>query len=371
MTARGRTNPAIGRLLSLVVGLLVLASAAAAQSNIRNAKLESRPGADLAGTFRNLANEAGAIWIGYAVPAQDPEWNACCYNSNRDGDRCCGRCLLDEGHSGTETRGGNVARGPVQLEAATQAVVLYRVENSAVQRIRAYSDSCEIDAGGKAVYWLTGVSTTASIEFLLERASRPLAEGERRDGVADGAMHAITAHRDPAADKALASLMAADKPLATRKQAAFWAANGRGRPGFELVRAALLDTSNPEALRKHLTFAMSISREPEAVDTLTRAAKSDASPAVRGEAIFWLAQKAGKKAAAAITDAIAQDPDTKVKERAVFALSQLPKDDGVPKLIEVARSNRNPAVRKQAIFWLGQSRDPRALAFFEEVLARP
>ena len=55
----------------------------------------------------------------------------------------------------------------------------------------------------------------------------------------------------------------------------------------------------------------------------------------------------------------------------MFALSQLPTDDGVPRLIDVARTNRNPAVRKQAIFWLGQSRDPRALAFFEEVLARP
>ena len=43
----------------------------------------------------------------------------------------------------------------------------------------------------------------------------------------------------------------------------------------------------------------------------------------------------------------------------------------VPKLIEVARSNKNPAVRKQAMFWLGQSRDPRALEFFQEVLARP
>ena len=64
-------------------------------------------------------------------------------------------------------------------------------------------------------------------------------------------------------------------------------------------------------------------------------------------------------------------PDTKVKERAVFALSQLPQDEGVPKLIDVARTNRNPAVRKQAIFWLGQSRDPRALDFFVEVLARP
>jgi len=54
----------------------------------------------------------------------------------------------------------------------------------------------------------------------------------------------------------------------------------------------------------------------------------------------------------------------------VFALSQLPRDEGVPKLIEVARSQKNPEVRKQAFFWLGQSHDPRALAFIEEILAK-
>ena len=51
-------------------------------------------------------------------------------------------------------------------------------------------------------------------------------------------------------------------------------------------------------------------------------------------------------------------------------LSQLPKDEGVPKLIEVAQTNPTREVRKQAMFWLGQSNDPRALAFFEKILAR-
>ena len=54
----------------------------------------------------------------------------------------------------------------------------------------------------------------------------------------------------------------------------------------------------------------------------------------------------------------------------MFALSQLPKDEGVPRLIDVARNNRNPEVRKQAFFWLGQSKDPRAVQFFEEILLR-
>jgi hypothetical protein len=37
-------------------------------------------------------------------------------------------------------------------------------------------------------------------------------------------------------------------------------------------------------------------------------------------------------------------------------------------LIDVARNNKNPEVRKQAMFWLGQSHDPRAVQFFEQVL---
>jgi HEAT repeat protein len=103
---------------------------------------------------------------------------------------------------------------------------------------------------------------------------------------------------------------------------------------------------------------------------MIQVAKTDRSTHVRGQALFWLAHKAGQKAAAAITEAIENDPDTDVKKRAVFALQQLPPDEGVPLLIQVARANKNPAVRKQAMFWLGQSNDPRAVRFFEEVLLR-
>ena len=117
-------------------------------------------------------------------------------------------------------------------------------------------------------------------------------------------------------------------------------------------------------------FAISRSDQPETIDTIIGIARHDASARVRGEALFWLAQKAGARATASLTEAIASDPDTAVKKRAVFALGQLPKDEGVPLLIEVARTNRNPEVRKQAMFWLGQSKDPRALAFFEEILKK-
>lgn len=117
-------------------------------------------------------------------------------------------------------------------------------------------------------------------------------------------------------------------------------------------------------------FAISQHDDAAAITILENLARPPQPAHVRGQAIFWLAQEAGNRAASFIKGAIENDPDTEVKKKAVFALSQLPKDEGIPKLIEVAQENRNPEVRKQAFFWLGQSNDPRALAFIEQVLTR-
>ena len=114
--------------------------------------------------------------------------------------------------------------------------------------------------------------------------------------------------------------------------------------------------------------ALGMHRGAGEVEALAGLARKHAVSRVRGDALFWLAQRAGEKAVGTITEAIDQDPDTDVKKRAVFALSQLPKDESVRLLIQVARSNRNPVVRKQAFFWLGQSREPAALDFLEEIL---
>jgi hypothetical protein len=115
-------------------------------------------------------------------------------------------------------------------------------------------------------------------------------------------------------------------------------------------------------------LAMALHGDPSAVDRLIAIARDGRDRHVRSRALFWISQRAGERAADTITDAIQNDPDTEVKRQAVFALSQLRGGEGVTRLIEVARNNRNPEVRKQAMFWLGQSQDPRALAFFEEVL---
>lgn len=113
---------------------------------------------------------------------------------------------------------------------------------------------------------------------------------------------------------------------------------------------------------------LALTEGQQPLNELVALAANGATASIKGNALFWLAQRAGQKAVGTITAAIENDPDTEVKKKAVFALSQLPKDEGVPLLIQQARANKNPAVRKQAMFWLGQSKDPRALKFFEEIL---
>jgi hypothetical protein len=123
-------------------------------------------------------------------------------------------------------------------------------------------------------------------------------------------------------------------------------------------------------LQNQAVVAIALHSDPPAIDRLLSFARDGKDARLRGDALFWVAQRAGDKAMGTITDAIDNDPDTEVKKKAVFALSQMPKDEGVPKLIDVARTHRNPQVRRQAMFWLGQSRDPRALKFFEDVLRK-
>ena len=131
---------------------------------------------------------------------------------------------------------------------------------------------------------------------------------------------------------------------------------------------AFADDATSRSVADGALSALAMHADPAALERLITAARQGATTHARGQALFWLAQRAGDKAIGTISDAIDKDPETDVKRRAVFALSQLPKDEGVPRLIQLARTNGNPVVRKQAMFWLGQSNDPRALEFFKEIL---
>jgi HEAT repeat protein len=86
----------------------------------------------------------------------------------------------------------------------------------------------------------------------------------------------------------------------------------------------------------------------------------------RKTALFWLGQTD-----LSTKGLIGLDSELKsqvLRDQYVFVLSQRHDDASLDKLIDVARHDPDIDVRKKAMFWLAQSHEPKALAFFKEVL---
>ena len=323
---------------------------------VRSTRLERRDAsAGLTSALSAVARaDQGAHWVGWSVPAaatrdRRPGWH--------EGE--VGRCVLDD-EGGIRHDGGFNG-------SATGLVVLMRREAGRVTRVAFADQRCTVEAGSRPVYWLGGVVPAQSVQVLAGLAA-DAAAGGGEDRPQKQALVALALHRDPAADAALNGFVAAGQPRELRRDAAFWLGASRGEAGAAAIER-LARQDEDDDFREHLTFVLTLVGE-RGVDRLLELARGDRSAAVRGQALFWLGQKAGQRAVSALDRAVAEDPDREVRKKAVFSLSQLPRDEGIPKLISVARTHRDPEVRKQAMFWLGQSGDARAVAFFEDVLRK-
>jgi hypothetical protein len=287
--------------------LLLMAAPSFAQGRISNARTETRPAAQgLAQEVRAAAARGGVTWLGYRVPMIAGSRQMCCFDTISDSSFSGGLCRLESG-------------GGVSMNSG-------------------------------------GVRDRTGSRIMLEPATEFLVLA-RFEGGALSRIRTFT----PDCDIDGMNMPVVWLTDVTPDESVTWLAS--------LVTAAPR-TSDGDRISNAAMTAVALHNVPSGLTMLIATARGDASTKVRGQALFWLAQRAGEQAVATINGAIDGDPDTEVKKKAVFALSQLPKDEGVPKLMDVARNNRNPEVRKQAMFWLGQTHDPRAVKFFEDILLK-
>ena len=305
-----------------------------------NAKLDTRSAAaGLEQAFRPLVMALPQpAWIAYSVPT-------------------------DRVHLGCDyVRDGWSQPGVIHLEPPDHAVILFRVDGGAVERIRTLSPDCEIDAGELPVHWLADVKPSESVALLDTFAAQ-------RERFMDGAMSAIAAHADPAAEAALARFLAPSQPESVRLRVVEWLGNMRGRRGLEMLKNAIAGDPS-DRVRERAIGMLGNSREPDALDLLMSSARKDANPRIRLQALSALHHHSGAKVLGTLKEAIESDSDLQVKRRAVSALQSMPDGEGIPLLIQLAKATRDNEVRKQAMSSLGQSRDGRAIGFFEEVLKK-
>jgi len=305
-----------------------------------NARLDTRSAAQgLDREFQALvAATPQPAWIAYSVPSTRTVALGCEFVS-RDG--------------------AWWSNGTVHLEPPANSLILFRVVAGAVERIRALSPDCEIDAGDAPFHWLADVAPAQSVALLAGFATResPIAS----------AVGAIAVHADPAADGVLDRFAAAGQPDSLRQRAIAQLGSARGRHGFEVLKS-LIGGDPDTRIRTRAAAALGNSQEPEAFDLLISVSQSAADSKLRAQAVRELGRKRGAKAVAAIGAALDKDTDPGVQRAACAALQSLPDGEGVPRLIQFARATGDRELRRQAMTWLQNSHDARALAFFESVL---
>jgi len=249
--------------------LLAAAIPATAQPKLLiNAQLDTRSAASgLEAQLRALVSaQPQPAWIGYTAPAVRSYNLGCEYVSP----------------------GGRTAPGVVHLEPPDQVVVLFRVQSGQVDRIRALSPDCEIDAGGVPVHWLSDVRPAESVALLATFDDT-------------NAILAIAMHGDLSADAALERLVSSSPHENVRRRAAFWLGASRGRSGVDAVKDVLARSSD-QAVRRQAVEGLAASRDSAAVDLLISVARQEKDVAIRRQAVNALGRSRDVRAQAFLED---------------------------------------------------------------------
>ena len=261
---------------------------------------------------------------------------------------------------------------------------------------------------------------------------------ERRDACSVGlrrkAVFLLSQKRTPETADALLGIARNDPDREVRQQAVFWLSQVPDERAVDMLQE-ILRNSKDEELQEKALFALSQHRSGRGSAILRDfATRAEAPTELRGNAIFWLGQRAStenneflrglytrltseelkekvlfslsqrkgmgneqwlmniaineredielrKKALFwagqsgvgldAIIPLYSRITNKEMKEQVIFVLSQRHNNTAaVDKLMDIAKNDKDPELRKKAIFWLGQSRDPRVQQFLVDMINR-
>ena len=251
-----------GRGSTLIALLLTTAVCAFGQQpRIQNAKLDTRAATPtLESAFRAIVQaQTEPAWIGYSIPRASRQ---------NSGDESSWGCSLEDGRS-MIVRDVNT---PVPLEGPTMLLVLFRVAEQKVQRVRMLAPDCLLDAGGLPFTWFNNVRPAESVALF---------ESLVKDQVGN-AIYAIAMTKDPAADAALIRLVDPSQPENVRRSATSWV-------GTDTL-LNLLKNDSSERIREQAVSVLVRRKEPQAIPAVIRVAREDKSAKVRKQAMNALAR---------------------------------------------------------------------------------
>jgi hypothetical protein len=239
---------------------------------------------------------------------------------------------------------------------------------SAIEAARYLFDEAIRAAGNNSLSALAAAVFADSVDFVPDLVRLARMQDGRRE-LRQRAVFWIGTYDDDRATRALHDL-AADDSLDEEIRGAAIIALGRDEITDEDV--AWLRALYPKVsskLRDDIFLAVSRSDSPQASRWLASVVTDpNETEHSRQQALFWMGQGRGPtEELVKLYDRIDQPS---LRSHYAFVLSQRRDREGIDKLIDMAQHDKDRDVRHQALFWLGQSKDPRALAFIRDLVTR-
>lgn len=328
---------------------------------------------------RAETDKSAAYTVAYSISRMMFEGSSFSVNAchSGDGERLLVKDLL-EGKTRSEQniKPSDMAKRVLRHKADRQrgekrpsdVVLFFKMERKGgtfqIREMKAASLDAWISLDDIPLYWLSRVDNAESLSWL-ETAFMAAKDHELLEDL----VAAIGLHQEPGLVlPLLKKALAAERHADVREAAVFWLGEQEAQESVDLL-TKLLQRENDEDILDAVVFSLSRIELETALNELVALAKGEGPVRLRRKAIFWLSQKAAKKACSVLEEiAAAGNEQTAIREHAVFALSQ--HEGGVDALIKLAKGDGSPKVRKKAIFWLGQCDDPRAVDTIVDILEK-
>lgn len=199
---------------------------------------------------------------------------------------------------------------------------------------------------------------------------RELAEQDQSAEVMKHLLLGLGESDDPGAGKLLMDIAGNDEQDADVRGIALIALGERDEPEVTRYLQDVFDRSEDPDIQQQALIALSERNDDEDLKSWFMATAKDTSRSLdaRKMCLFWAAES-GNMDAGDIRSLYADFDDPELRKQLIYSIAEIDSEAGVDLLIDIARDDPSYEMRQMAIFWLGDSGDPRALEFLEQLLA--
>ena len=217
----------------------------------------------------------------------------------------------------------------------------------------------------QAVFWLSqvpGEETVAALDSIL---SDPKTDQETQEQ----AIFALSQHRSPRAGAILrAYAERADRPFELRKKVVGALGQRRSPENAQFLKDLFKKVDNDD-LKEHIIFALSQMNDESNYRWMMDIALDESENIeIRKKALFWANQGGSKADIADLVRLYDNMKNREMRDQLISLYSQRRDDAALDKLFEIGKTDPDRELRKKAIFWIGQSRNPRASKYLQDLI---